>query len=272
MLGVFHDALANASKKLALHLSSFEAAKARRFRDMVGFQKKAEVEDYAEKNGFTYFLNYAKQQEAKRRQFRSAVDLSGHNLNCASVLDIGPGTSDSLDVALELGASHTTFIDEEPYFYHYGRVKGHSGVLGNYYLRPFFPGEWRGKFDFIYTKGSINCGWVDQQNLWRRNLHIRGYFDFESWVDSVIGMLRSGGCIVLLPSMPRQKEEIFDDAYDLRTFYYCPDVEEYRRSFFVRTLVSKGFRTHDRIDGLTQEKAFPLAFVYRGDRSSRLVP
>ena len=109
-------------------------------------------------------------------------------------------------------------------------------------------------------------GWVDQQNLWRRTRNLRGYFDFEFWVDSVIGMLRPGGCIVLLPAMPRQEEEIFDDAYDLRTFHYCPDVEEYRRSFFVRILVSKGFQTHDCIDGLTQNKAFPLAFVYRGDR------
>ena len=212
---------------------------------------------------FGYFTDYDAQVETKRREFRSAVRLAGVDLAGKIVVDVGPGTADSLDTAREMGAKRTLFIDEEPFFVKFGQVKGHHGVQGDYYRAPYFPAEWAGTADFLYTKGSINCGWVNQQHALREARDNRGHFDFAAWVVALKKLVARGGSIVLLPSMPRQQERLIDRGYDLDTYYWCPDVQAYRNSFFSRTLVDQGFSVVDSAPGLLQEKAFPLAFVYR---------
>jgi len=234
-----------------------------RTRRLSGAKTVEDVRSIARELNFKYFTDYDAQVETKRREFRTAVRLAGVDLAGKVVLDVGPGTADSLDAAREAGARHTMFIDEEPFFVKFGQLKGHHGVQGNYYRPPYFPPEWTGTADFLYTKGSINCGWVDEQQALREARDSRGHFDFAAWVVALKKLVKPGGSIVLLPSMPRQQERLIDQAYDLDTYYWCPDVQRYRNSFFARTLVGHGFDVVDDAPGLLQEKAFPLAFIYK---------
>lgn len=221
-----------------------------------------EVRSIAIALGFTYFLDYDKQIPTKKREFMSAVNFFKIPLGGKRVLDVGPGTADSLDVAKAEGAAETLFIEEEPVFVKFAELKGHKGVKHNYTFTPFFPADWKGSFDFIYTKGSINCQWVNEQQAYRESGHINGYFNFDAWVKQLVTLIRPDGHIVLLPAMWLQPTRILDEVYDLDTYYWCPDVEAYKQSFFTQTLLKHGFTAVDNVPGLTQEKAFPLAFYY----------
>ncbi len=135
--------------------------------------------------------------------------------------------------------------------------------MRNYTFSPYFPLEWMGTIDFVYSKGSINCEWVNQQQAKRANHDVSGYFNFDDWITALLGLLKTAeGEVVLVPAMPRQPERIVDASYDLDTYYWCADLTRFRESFFCRTLVRRGFQVVEDVPGFTQEKAFPLAFFY----------
>lgn len=223
-----------------------------------------QVREIARSLGFTYFLNYDAQADIKQREFQSAVDFFNVNLNGKAVLDVGPGTADSLDYACAHCAVETMFLDEEPIFVKFAELKGHTGEQRDYRFKPFFPSGYEGRFNFIYSKGSVNCDWVNEQaNLISRG-HIKGFFDFDQWLKSLKKLGKDNSAeIVFMPAMGKQKEKIVDPKYGLETYHWCPDIEEYKNSHFVKTLLSNGFSCHENIPGFTQEKSFPLAFHYK---------
>ena len=224
------------------------------------------LEDLREKAhslNFTYFTDYDAQIATKRREFSSAIAHFGIHIDGKTVLDIGPGTADSLDVAKDMGASVTSFVEEEPFFVRFAELKGHSGITTNYTFKPFFDESMKGKFDLVYTKGSINCEWVNQQNKMLLDGDPSHFFKFDIWLDELISLLKpETGQIILMPAMDRQDERIIDEEYDLDTYYWCPDVEKYRNSYFSQTLVKKNFKIVEGIPNFNQPKAFPQAFYY----------
>ena len=209
--------------------------------------------------GFTYFSDYAEIATAKRREFSAIVAFLGIDLAGKSVIDIGPGTGDSLDVARDLGAAHTYFIDMEPFFCRYLTLKGHEGLKHNYYNWPDF--SVRREFDLVWTKGSINCEWVNDTSRWTglKN-RLRG-FDFQRWVDALVRLTRRD--VILVPAMGRRTEQIHDPELRLTTYYWCDDVEAYKNSYFSRTLVSAGFEMIEGVPGHNHPTAFPVTFHFR---------
>ena len=59
----------------------------------------------------TYFLDYDVQINTKIREFSNSIKAFDIDLRNKVILDIGTGTSDSLDRASKMGASETYFID-----------------------------------------------------------------------------------------------------------------------------------------------------------------
>lgn len=237
--------------------SQAEKDKAERARRVSSATTLEAVRAVAREMGYTYFLDYDAQIETKRREFRSALEHFGVSVAGKSVLDVGPGTADSLDCAQEMGAAETLFVEGEPFFVKFAEIKGHRGWATDYTAEPFFPAALRHAVDVIYTKGSINCVWVNEQHA------SSGRFDFPKWVDALKTLLKPGGEMILMPAMGRQEERIIDPEYDLDTYYWCADVDAYRQSHFVQTLVDKGFEVVEKVPGFTQPKAFPLAFHYK---------
>lgn len=222
-----------------------------------------EVRDICARINFTYFLDYDDQIDTKQREFEAAITHFNLSVEGKDVLDVGPGTADSLDFAKAKGAKSTWFVEGEPVFVKFARLKGHQGRMRNYYYKPFFPKSMKGQFDLIYTKGSINCDWVNKQGAYIAAGDPRGFFDFAAWVVALKDLLKGQGDIILVPAMGRQETRLIDDEYDLDTYYWCPDVEAYRNSHFAQTLIAAGFEVIDSIPGFTQPKAFPLAFYYK---------
>lgn len=251
------------SSETPKNLHPNELAKLIRKRRLRAAKTLEDIRRVADEMGYTYFLDYDKQIQTKKREFMSAVNHFNVSLRGARVLDVGPGTADGLDVARENGAAVTLFIEEEPFFVKWAEAKDHLGAEANYTFEPFFPAAWTRSIDVIYTKGSINCDWVNEQQAYITSGDPRGFFDFEAWVRCLIDLIDpAGGKIILMPAMGRQSEKLVDEVYDLETEYWCPDFDAYRNGFFASTLRSAGFREVENVGGFTHPKAFPLAFFY----------
>ena len=96
---------------------------------------------------------------------------------------------------------------------------------------------------------------------WREQM-IQVTFLFDEWVMAIKNLLKKEGKIILLPAMGKQSTRIIDEKYDLDTYYWCDDVELFRKSFFTKTLLKK-FEIHENIEGVNQSKAFPFLYYYQ---------
>ena len=246
-----------------------ELAKLVRKRNLRSAETLEEIRQVAADMGYSYFLDYDQQIETKKREFLSAIDFFDISLRGARVLDVGPGTADGLDAAKARGAAVTMFIDEEPFFVKWAEVKEHLGVEGNYYFEPFFPNAWSGNIDVLYSKGAINCEWVNEQHAYMKSGDPRYFFDFQAWIKCLISLIDPAtGKIILMPAMGKQDTTLVDETYDLVTDYWCPDIDAYRNSFFCTSLRAAGFKEFEGVEGFTQGKAFPLAFYYSASEQS----
>jgi len=216
---------------------------------------------------YNYYVHYAEKPNTKQREFRSAIDTLNINLQGKTMLDIGPGTGDSMDVAKQMGATYTFFIDGDPFFYKHNKLKGHDGILRDYTYYPFI--KLNKKFDFIWLKGSTNSDMaIIEQNISVNTIKqiikriVIKPFNFEKWVDELINLLNPGGQILLLPAARYQETAITDPEYDLTTNYWVPDVPTFEKSRFSTILFKAGFQPIRDIPYYNQPLAFPLAFHY----------
>ena len=246
-----------------------ELAKLVRKRKLRSAETLDDIRQVAAEMGYSYFLDYDQQIDTKKREFLSAINFFNVSLRGTRVLDVGPGTADGLDAAKEGGAAVTLFIDEEPFFVKWAEAKDHMGVEANYYFEPFFPNAWTGTIDLLYSKGAINCEWVNEQHAYMESGDPRYFFDFQAWINCLISLIDPlKGNIILMPAMGKQSTTLVDEVYDLVTDYWCPDIDAYRNGFFCSSLRAAGFKEFEHVEGFTQGKAFPLAFFYSGSGQS----
>jgi SAM-dependent methyltransferase len=102
------------------------------------------------------FLLYQKNSPQTRLEFQSVVSELGLNLRGSRVLDIGPGYGDSLDICYEKGAKGIEFVEIDPFFFTYNRLKRFAigyqinHMIGLSRLEP-------GKFDLVWIKGAVSA-------------------------------------------------------------------------------------------------------------------
>lgn len=264
-----HMALSSVLNPVVSPIKSF--IERRRRKELVGAANSvAELTALADRKGFKYFTNYARNADKKQREFLAGVEAIGISLAGKTVFDIGPGTADSLDAAAKMGASKTWFIDEEPFFWRYATLKGHQGWMNNYTIKPYFPPELTGKVDFIWTKGSINCTQINegQHGIERLKFMVKR-FDLYAWIHALKDLLTPTGCILLMPAMGYQEQTVFDEVYGYPHHWWCPDVDAFLESHFARAFYAHSFSVIRDIPFYTQEKAFPVGFLYRMPGSYR---
>ena len=227
----------------------------------------------AENENIRYFTHYYEQQEIKQSQFQSALDYLNIDIKNKSILDIGPGTGDSLQLAKSLGASKTVALDMNPFFVKIALIRGHSSYMKNYTIsrngfgkkNSFFPLEIE-NYDFVYSKGSLNCDLVNKGQSFgiRRAINFIKGFDFQSWVVEFKSLIKSGGDGLFIPAPPRQNEWFEDPSYPINTDYWVRDPKKWENSYFSKILIRNGFNVIHDIPGLTHKKAFPIAYHFKG--------
>lgn len=228
---------------------------------------------FAEDENIRYFTHYYGQKTIKQNQFKAALDYLNIDLSNKSVLDIGPGTGDSLQLARELGASKTVALDNNPFFVKLALIRGHSSYMKNYTISrdgygkrtSFFPAELE-SYDFVYSKGALNCDLVNKGQdfgIRRAKDFIKG-FNFQLWVEEFKLSVKRGGDGLFIPAPPKQDEWFDDPSYPIQTDYWVRDPNTWENSYFSKILIRNGFKVISEIPGLTHQKAFPRAYHFKG--------
>jgi len=186
------------------------------------------------------FLKYKESSANQRLEFTTVVEKLSLNLNSINFLDIGPGFGDSMDICYEWGASQIEFVERDPFFFTYNRLKkwciGHqmNHLLGLHSLD-------QSKFDFIWIKGSLNA---DTFNRWP--IRKISPAQLNIWLDQLLRLGRPGCTIILCPHwLSRDGKR---------------KIENVKKSVFTKTVLSKGFNILPTILHHNHEPEYPVTF------------
>lgn len=207
----------------------------------------ADLEDYAKKHKI-YLERYIKYFPEGLVIFKSLVKELQLDLNGLSVLDIGPGVGTFMEVAKMKGASNIEFVDYDPVFIKYLELKGYKGYYINYMYPNGFGAILQNRYDFILSKGSIHG---DRFNDLIKNPN-RRRISLDKWLNQVESMLNPGGQIIITPTYGTAENK-----------YQCSDLEKFRNSEFVLTMLRYGYKIYSTIEGYTSKEGkfgFPFTF------------
>ena len=109
------------------------------------------------------FLFYKNVSESKRQEFFEFLSSTGIEIKDQKVLEIGPGYGDVLDICYEKGAERIDFIDLDPYFFTYNRVKGFTrGYQVDF--RNSLGKLSANRYNFIWGKGFLSADSIIRWN------------------------------------------------------------------------------------------------------------
>ncbi|HUI66211.1 MAG TPA: hypothetical protein VL126_15310 [Bacteroidota bacterium] len=187
------------------------------------------------------FLFYESKSLEKRLEFQSLIRAIGVNLKGMRFLDIGPGYGDALDVCFENGASGVEFVETDPFFFTYNRLKGftkgheinHKTRLGTLH---------RSQYDFIWVKGSIS----PDNFIFRLNPDAVNKILLSHWLSQVEHLAKPHCQIIICPYW-------LHHAHKRRT-------EDLQRSFFTETMLERGYDVLPGIENHNREPDYPVTF------------
>jgi len=185
---------------------------------------------------YSSLYNYSQGDYSKKKAvFEKLYDHFNINFVNKSVLDLGPGTGESLDVAKNRGAVKMEFIDRDILIFRYNELKGYNGCLFDYTTPSV--NQYNTKHDIIISKGAFNSSLLNEHR------HILLFKDVINWIESIAKEL-----IIIIPTFKRTENG-----------YVCENYEEFMKSEFSEELFSRNFKT-DFIDGCNNVKTFPVTF------------
>jgi len=189
---------------------------------------------FREYSSLQYYLDIPKEQ--RRHVFTSL--LEGVDFKGKSVIDIGPGTGESLDIAMERGASFTSFIDRDEIIFLYCSNLGHHGIMMDYV--PFIVNKVINtipKHDILITKGSFDFDWINDEPRFDNQRLV-------NWLSEIADTI------------------IFVPTWNARYKHTCtPD----RFSFYLESPLHKCFIDNGYkqtfIEGCNDKERFPITYI-----------
>jgi hypothetical protein len=189
------------------------------------------------------FLWYQKASPITTLEFQSVVNKLHLNLKGIRFLDIGPGYGDSLDICYENGAECIEFVEIDPFFFTYNRLKGYTRG----YRIDLITGLGKlegGKYDFIWIKGSIQADFFITTN----QLKIEP-LSLSHWL-SQLERLASPTCqIIICPHWANDTHK--------------RNIEDVQRNDFTDTMLKGGYVILPKIENHNQEPQYPITFYNR---------
>ena len=124
-------------------------------------------------------------------------------------MDIGPGYGDTLDICHERGSAVINFIDHDPFYYHYNRLKGFT--TGYYFNHIKNINRLRNiKYNFIWCKGAIG---VEHFNL-REMLYLKKYC-LNNWLNQLEKLAAETCHLLICPVWKNNgKTRLTNDIYN----------------------------------------------------------
>lgn len=186
------------------------------------------------------FLEYQKASPQKRLEFQSVINELGLHLKDINFLDIGPAYGDSLDICYENGAKRIEFVEIDPFFFVYNRLKGFTkGYRINHMI-------WLGrlcpmKYDLIWVKGSVSADYF----IFVNKLKIKG-LSLSSWLTQLEKLASSTCQIIICPYWSSDTKK--------------RNTEDVRRNLFTETMLNRGYAVLPKIKNHNHEPEYPITF------------
>jgi len=192
---------------------------------------------YVQKIQYGEFFRYQGMSTQKRLEYVSVIHELSITLAGKSVLDLGPGYGDSLDVCHESGAKVIDFVEIDPFFYTYNRLKGFGRAYRLnllWQLNRLDPG----KYDLIWVKGSF-C--ADNFIKWKV------FISLTRWLRQIERIASGSSTIVICPHWRNNgiKRQVHD----------C------RNNGFTKTMIMAGFTALRYIPHHNREPEYPITFI-----------
>jgi hypothetical protein len=197
----------------------------------------------------TLFQFYRGRSQVNRREFQTLTEAHGVDLKTVRFMDIGPGYGDTLDICVEQGAPPPAFVEHDPYFYAFNRLKGYEGYKLNFMtqLRRLRPAS----FDFILAKGAFATNvYIDGSPLRRLT---RQTAPLPRTLDDIERLAAPGGLIVIAPWWLNDGER--------------RKVKDVQGSSFTRAMLDHGYGIAPWLDGHNDQLCYPLTYVKRVARA-----
>jgi SAM-dependent methyltransferase len=186
------------------------------------------------------FLRYQSRTSDATGEFSAVLSELHLSLEGLRFLDIGPGLGETLDIAHEQGARNVEYVEIDPFFYTYNRLKGFAkGHRFNHVihldrLRPR-------SFDMIWAKGSI----VADRFIAVEGLKLQP-LSLAHWLARV-ELLGASGChIVVCP------------------FWLCDagtrNIADVQTTSFVATMTDRGYAALPALPFHQSEPAYAISF------------
>lgn len=205
--------------------------------------------EYVDKVQPPQFLYYYEEMSPLQRLvFQSVISALEINLKGIKFLDIGPAHGDSLDICYENGAESIEFVEIDPFFFTYNRLKGFTkGYRINCFTQL---GKLEPKrYDLIWLKATFS-------------------------VDHFIAINQLGIKALSLSSWLTQLERIASPTCQI---IICPfwrndghkrNVQDVRHNFFTETMLNRGYAILPSIKILNEDIEYPLMYYKNMSRAS----
>ncbi len=161
-----------------------------------------EFETFIHSHRIRHFEKYRELSPRKREEFSSVLRYLHIDPAGRSFLDIGPGYGDAIDICRESGAGDIHFVELDPFFYTYNRLKGSPAG--------FFHDQWNGlkntlprTYDLIWARGSFNVdSMIPPGASWQGLKSVLGAKTgrrMDNWLTEIEGVAAPGCDIILCP-------------------------------------------------------------------------
>ena len=192
---------------------------------------------YVQKVKYEHFFLWQGKSSQKRQEFGTIIQELCITLDGKSVLDLGPGYGDAIDICHESGAKTVDFVEIDPFLYTFNKLKGFGCAYRLnllWQLNRLSPG----KYDLIWSKGSI-C--ADLFIEWRV------FLSLARWLRGIERAASRSSIIIICPHW--------------RNNGTTRKLVDFRNTGFTKTMMMAGFTALQSVCGHNRQPDFPITFV-----------
>ena len=203
---------------------------------LISINSMEEFLNYVDKNNYDTFLMYKDKSNEKREDFNAVmnylkIDLSGQNF-----LDIGPAYGDSLDICYDGGAKSIDFIEIDPFFFTFNRLKAYTKGYNVDRFRGLKTLE-RRKYSLIWIKGAFSADLFIKMKLVLR---------LSAWLTNLELLASPLAKIIICPHWRHDNQ--------------IRKIEDVYNNYFTRIMLHNGYKILPTIKNHNDDLEYPITF------------
>ena len=204
--------------------------------------------NYVDKNNYDTFLVYKDKSNEKREDFNAVMNYQKIDLSGQNFLDIGPAYGDSLDICYEGGAKSIDFVELDPIFFTFNKLKPFTNGYNINLFRELKTLE-RRKYSLIWIKIAFSAD---------RFIKMKLVLPFSAWLANLELLASPLAKIIICPYWSNDN--------------YVRRIEDVYHNDFTRIMLNKGYKILPMIKNHNDSLRYPITFykdMSNVDTSSR---